>query len=790
MKETTPNVQPPLIQLGRRKTAEKDFETHVDPVCKMLVKPDAAAGKYTYKNSIYYFCAVGCLNKFRQTPDAFLNPNRAAEPMSAAAEEETQYTCPMDPEIVQNNAGICPICGMALEPMIFSLDAAPDPEYIDMKRRFRICAGLTAPVFVLAMAETLPDFHSLISPQTSLWIQFALATPVVVYGGLPFFERGWNSIISRRPNMFTLIAVGTGAAYLFSLAALFFPQIFPAAMRDAHSNLIGAYFEAAAVIVTLVLLGQILELRARAETSGALRELLQLAPKTAVVIFDDQTEAVIEIKDLLKGAKVRVRAHEQVPTDGVIVEGATSIDESMLTGEAMPIEKSLGAAVIGGTLNGNRTFVMRATRVGGATLLSQIVKMVGEAQRSRAPVQRLADRAAAFFVPAVVATAFAAFTVWAVLGNFSFALAAAVSVLIIACPCALGLATPMSIMVGTGRGAKAGVLIKRAEALEILDKVTVVAIDKTGTLTSGRPKLQNIMTNDELRMTNDEILQLAASLEKASEHPLAAAFLEAARERNVALATVENFESTVGKGISGIIDGRKIRLGSERIAFEKSAALSEIYPEAEKFRGAGETVMFLTIDGTPAGLFSVADSIKESAAAAIADLRRQNIEVVMLTGDNRKTAETIARKLGIETVFADVLPAEKARKIKELQAQGKIVAMAGDGVNDAPALVAANVGIAMGTGTDVAIESADITLLQGDLRGILRARRLSKATIRNIRQNLFFAFAYNLIGVPIAAGALFPIFGITLSPMIASAAMTFSSFSVIMNALRLRNIKL
>jgi Cu+-exporting ATPase len=810
---------PPIVQLGRRKVSENDFETHVDPVCKMLVKPETAAGNYQYKNTTYYFCSVGCLGKFRQTPATFLNPNHKAEPMDDAA-EGVEYTCPMHPEIVQIGPGVCPICGMALEPKTFSLDDAPDPEYMDMKRRFRISAVLTSPVFALAMAEMLPNFHQLVSPNLSLWIQFILATPVVWWGGFPFFVRGWNSIINRRPNMFTLIAIGTGAAYLFSIVALFAPNIFPETMRDAHSGLIAAYFESAAVITTLVLLGQVLELRARSQTSSAIKELLGLAPTTATVVFDDGTEAEIELKGLQKGATLRVKANEKIPTDGEIVEGSTTIDESMVTGEPIPVEKTIGDKVIGGTINGRRAFTMRAEKIGSETLLSQIVRMVGEAQRSRAPIQRLADSVSGYFVPAVVLVAFLSFVVWLIFGSFASAIVAAVSVLIIACPCALGLATPMSVMVGTGRGAKSGVLIKKAEALEILEKVNVIVVDKTGTLTEGKPRLRNVIARrdgkfnlpdlngsqlESLDSDEKELLRLAASLEKQSEHPLAEAIVKGAEEQHIKLAKVEDFESFTGKGVSGTIEGRKIALGNDKMFRREEPAknsgiqtfnitdISEnppITPHIEAMRESGQTIMFITVDGGLRGMIGVADTIKESAKAAIDELHRQNIEVVMLTGDNVVTAEAVAKKLNIDQVFADVLPDEKAAKIKELQARNKIVAMAGDGVNDAPALAQAHVGIAMGTGTDVAIESADITLLKGDLRGILKARNLSKATMKNIRQNLFFAFVYNVVGVPIAAGVLFPVFGILLSPMIASAAMTFSSVSVIMNALRLRNLNL
>jgi Cu+-exporting ATPase len=759
----------------------------IDPVCGMSVATETAAGKYDFAGETYYFCSNGCLNKFRQNPRAFLEERK--EEKLEAESLGVEYTCPMHPEIVQIGPGSCPLCGMALEPKVFTLDDAPDPEYIDMKRRFWISAVLTLPVFAMAMAEMLPNFHTIVSPKISIWIQFILATPVVLWGGFPFFQRALASIKNASPNMFTLIAIGTGAAFLFSLFALFLPDLFPATMRDEHTNLIAAYFEAAAVITTLVLLGQVLELRARSQTSSAIKELLGLAPETAIVVFEDGTESEIALKDVQIGAKLRVKANEKIPTDGVIVEGETSIDESMVTGESIPVEKASGDKIIGGTINGRRGFLMRAEKVGSDTLLAQIVRMVGEAQRSRAPIQRLVDIVSAYFVPAVIIVAIIAFVVWFVFAGFASALVAAVSVLIIACPCALGLATPMSIMVGTGHGARHGVLVKKAEALEILEKVNTIVVDKTGTLTTGKPRLQSIITNYELRITEDELLKLAASLEKSSEHPLAEAIIKGAEERNIELVKVENFESVTGKGISGTIEGKKILLGNSKMMRENDVDFSQD-EKAERLQAEGQTVMFIAVDGKLAGFLGVADTIKESAKDAIAELHRQKIEVVMMTGDNAKTAEAVANKLGIDKVFADVLPEQKAEKVKELQLQGKIVAMAGDGVNDAPALAQAEVGIAMGTGTDVAMESADITLLKGDLRGILRAKRLSEATMKNIRQNLFFAFIYNLIGVPIAAGALYPIFGLLLSPMIASAAMTFSSVSVILNALRLRNIKL
>ena len=757
----------------------------VDPVCGMSVQPETAAGKYEFEGKTYYFCSGGCLTRFRQDPQQFLKQKKNERLHGES--KGVEYTCPMHPEIVQIGPGSCPICGMALEPKEITLDDGPDPEYVDMSRRFWISAVLTLPVFALAMGEMLPNFHTVVSAKTSVWIQFVLATPVVLWGGLPFFQRAWASVKNLSPNMFTLIAIGVGAAYLFSLVALFLPNLFPASMRNEHTALIATYFEAAAVITTLVLLGQVLELRARSQTSSAIKELLGLAPETATVIFDDGTEAEIPLKDVQLGAKLRVKANEKIPTDGVIIDGETSIDESMVTGESIPVEKSVGDRVIGGTINGRRGLVMKAEKVGNDTLLAQIVRMVGEAQRSRAPIQRLADLVSAYFVPAVIVVAIVAFAIWLIFGSFAYAMVAAVSVLIIACPCALGLATPMSIMVGTGHGAKHGVLVKKAEALEILEKVNSIVVDKTGTLTEGKPRLQGVIALD--GASEDEVLRLAASLERSSEHPLAEAIIRGAVEQKVEFAKVDGFESVTGKGIVGQIDGKKVLLGNAKLMIEHGVDFPSD-ARADELRSDGQTVMLIAADGKPFGLVGVADTIKESAKAAIDELHRQRIEVVMMTGDTAITADAVSKKLRIDKVFADVLPEQKAEKIKELQAKGKIVAMAGDGVNDAPALAQADVGIAMGTGTDVAMESADITLLKGDLRGILRAKRLSEATMKNIRQNLFFAFIYNLIGVPIAAGVLYPIFGLLLSPMIASAAMTFSSVSVIVNALRLRNVKL
>lgn len=772
-------------------TAEHHFDPNpavqlsaIDPVCGMTVDPGTAAGSNIHDGKTYHFCSTGCLAKFKADPTKFLDPQPSAEQSL-----DVEYTCPMHPEIVQIGPGSCPKCGMALEPKEVSLDDRPDPEFVDMKRRFWISAVLTLPVFLLAMGEMFPAFHSVISPKISIWIQFVLATPVVLWGGLPFFERGVQSIKNLSPNMFTLIGIGTGASYLLSLAALFFSDLFPAAMRDSHTGMVPGYFESAAVITTLVLLGQVLELRARSQTSSAIKELLRLAPETATVVRHDGSEETIDLKHVHAGHVLRVKANEKIPTDGEIIEGETSIDESMVTGESIPVEKSAGSKVIGGTINGNRSFLMRAEKVGGDTLLAQIVRMVGEAQRSRAPIQRLADVVSAYFVPAVIVAAIIAFAVWFFLGSLSYAIVAAVSVLIIACPCALGLATPMSIMVGTGHGAKNGVLVKKAEALETLEKVNVIVVDKTGTLTSGKPTVTNIIATD--GVSEKDLLSAAATLESLSEHPLASAIVAAAKERGIQLETATDFQSVTGQGLEGIVRGQMIKIGGDGI-IPAGKANADLLDRSAKLRFEGQIVVFVTIDGLPAGLISVTDPIKASAKAAIAELHRQNIEVVMMTGDNRTTALGVAKQLGIEPdqVIAGVMPQDKAAKVKELQSRGKIVAMAGDGVNDAPALAQADVGIAFASGTDVAIESADITLLRPDLDGILKARNLSRGTMRNIRQNLFFAFIYNIVGVPIAAGILFPVFGILLSPMIASAAMTFSSVSVISNALRLRRAKL
>ncbi len=785
------------IQISRKRSTNDDTRIdkkgmHIDPVCKMMVGLETAAGEFEYEGEKYYFCSNGCREKFAADPKAYLQESPAKDQESKVQnpKSEIEYTCPMHPQIVQIGPGSCPICGMALEPKEITLSDAPDPEFLDMKRRLWISAVLTVPVFILAMGEMLPDFHGLISPQSSLWLQFILATPVVLWGGWPFFVRAWASVLNRSPNMFTLIAIGTGAAYLLSLAALFVPGFFPATMSDMHTGLIPAYFESAAVITTLVLLGQVLELRARSQTSSAIKELLRLAPETATVVKKDGSEEVVDLRHILAGQTLRVKANEKVPTDGAIIDGETSIDESMVTGESMPVEKSSGSNVIGGTINGNRPFTMRAEKVGSETLLSQIVKMVGEAQRSRAPIQRLADVVAAYFVPAVIIAAAIAFVIWIIFGSLAYAIVAAVSVLIIACPCALGLATPMSIMVGTGHGAKNGVLIKKASALETLEKVNTIVVDKTGTLTEGNPSVQNIVPTN--GYVEEDVLRIAASVEKSSEHPLAHSIIARANTLRLEFAKVEHVQSITGEGIVGTIDGKTIKIGNERLVSEE--AVSQAPPDfRETLRiilEKGQTVMLVSVDDRIAGLIGVADAIKPSARNAVDELHNLGIEVVMMTGDNGATANAVAHEVGIEKVFAGVTPQDKAAKVKELQSQGRIVAMAGDGVNDAPALAQADVGLAFASGTDVAIESADITLLRPDLSGILKARNLSRATMKNIRQNLFFAFVYNIVGVPIAAGALFPIFGLLLSPMIASAAMTFSSVSVIANALRLRNLKL
>ncbi len=708
----------------------------------------------------------------------------------AAVPEGTIYTCPMHPQIRQIGPGACPICGMALEPEVASLDAPPNPELADMTRRFWIGGVLTLPAFVLEMGGHLVGGHGWVDQTLSNWIQLVFATPVVIWAGWPFFVRGWQSLVTRNLNMFTLIAMGTGVAYGYSLVGTIAPGIFPATFRG-HGGAVSVYFEAAAVITVLVLLGQVLELRAREATSGAIKALLQLAPKTARLVDHDGADHEVQIDSLKVGDKLRVRPGEKVPVDGVILEGRSALDESLVTGESMPVTKETGGKVIAGTLNQSGSFVMRADKVGRDTLLSQIVKMVAEAQRSRAPIQRLADQVAGWFVPTVIVVALVAFGVWAMFGpepRMAFGLVAAVSVLIIACPCALGLATPMSIMVGVGRGAQAGVLIKNAEALERMEKIDTLVVDKTGTLTEGKPKVVSIIATGGFQEA--DILRLAASVERASEHPLADAVVRAARERNLDLGKVEEFDSPTGKGATGKVDGKTVVLGNANFLTSLGIEIRFLDQQGERLRGEGATVINIAVDGKLAGLFAIADPVKPSTPDALKALAAEGIKVIMLTGDNRTTANAVARKLGIADVEAEVLPDQKSAVVAKLQKAGRVVAMAGDGVNDAPALAAAEVGIAMGTGTDVAMESAGITLLGGDLGGIVRARRLSQATMSNIRQNLFFAFIYNAAGIPIAAGILYPHFGILLSPIIAAAAMALSSVSVVGNALRLRVTRL
>lgn len=700
------------------------------------------------------------------------------------------YTCPMHPQVRQIGPGNCPICGMALEPEVITAETGPSPELLDMRRRFWIGLVLTVPVLALEMGGHLTNLHMLLGAQTSNWLQLVFATPVVLWAGAPFFERAWRSIVTPHLNMFTLIAMGTGVAWVYSVVATVAPGLFPVTFQSGGGS-VAVYFEAAAVITVLVLLGQVLELQAREQTGGAIRALLDLAPKTARRIRSDGADEDIALEAVAVGDRLRVRPGEKVPVDGTLVEGRSSIDESMITGESMPITKEVGANLIGGTMNQTGGFVMEAGKVGRDTMLSQIVRMVADAQRSRAPIQRLADEVSGWFVPVVIIIAVIAFATWMAFGpepRFAHGLVAAVAVLIIACPCALGLATPMSIMVGVGRGAQLGVLIKNAEALERFEKIDTLVVDKTGTLTEGKPKVTSIATTEGL--TESELLRVAATLERASEHPLAAAIVDAANERGVALGTAEDFDSPVGKGVTGAVEGRKIIIGSHRIMAEENVDVSSLTDKAEALRGEGATVIFTAIDGRVAGLFAISDPIKATTPAAVQALLKESVRVVMLTGDNKTTANAVARKLGITEVEAEILPEHKSKIVARLRKEGRIVAMAGDGVNDAPALAAADVGIAMGTGTDVAIESAGVTLLKGDLQGIVRARQLSHATMKNIRQNLFFAFIYNAAGVPVAAGVLYPAFGLLLSPIIAAAAMALSSVSVIGNALRLRGVRI
>jgi len=762
-----------------------------DPVCGMKVDPAASKHHFDYRGETFHFCSAGCRTKFAADPRTYLDKaNPQAKASKAHVPEGTIYTCPMHPQIRQVGPGSCPICGMALEPEVASPDAGPNPELADMTRRFWIGAVLAVPPVVLEMGGHLVGSHGWIDPTLSNWIQLVFATPVVLWAGWPFFVRGWQSIVTRNLNMFTLIAMGTGVAYLYSLVGTIAPQSFPETFRD-HGGAVAVYFEAASVITVLVLLGQVLELRARDVTSGAIKALLQLAPKTARRVGDDDTDHEVDIDALKVGDRLRVRPGEKVPVDGVILEGRSALDESLVTGESMPVTKEAGDKVIAGTLNQSGGFVMRADKVGRETLLSQIVQMVADAQRSRAPIQRLADQVAGWFVPAVIIVALAAFAAWAIFGpepRMAFGLVAAVSVLIIACPCALGLATPMSIMVGVGRGAQAGVLIKNAEALERMEKIDTLVVDKTGTLTEGKPKVVSIVPAAGFEENN--LLRLAASVERASEHPLAEAIVRAAKERHLEFAPVEGFDSPTGKGATGKVGGESIVLGNTNYLASIGIEGAALDGDAERLRADGATVVNIAIDGKLAGLFAIADPVKSSTPEALKALHAEGIKVIMLTGDNRTTANAVARRLGISEIEADVLPDQKSAVVAKLRGSGRFVAMAGDGVNDAPALAAADVGIAMGTGTDVAMESAGVTLLKGDLTGIVRARKLSQATMGNIRQNLFFAFIYNAAGIPIAAGVLYPAFGILLSPIIAAAAMALSSVSVVGNALRLRATKL
>ncbi|PZQ83303.1 MAG: haloacid dehalogenase [Ancylobacter novellus] len=758
-----------------------------DPVCGMDVDPHTATLKADHKGITYYFCAPGCRSKFIANPDKYLGDKAPAEPVP----EGTEYTCPMHPEIRQIGPGSCPICGMALEPSLVSLDDGPNHELIDMTRRFWVGLALALPVFALEMgAHLVPALHHAVPPGVSNWIQLVLATPVVLWAGWPFFVRGGQSLVTRNLNMFTLIAIGTGVAYLYSLIAVLAPGIFPPAFRGADGT-VAVYFEAAAVITVLVLLGQVLELRAREQTSGAIKALLDLAPKTARRINADESEDEIPLDEVAVGDRLRVRPGEKVPVDGKVAEGRSALDEALVTGESMPVTKAEGDHVIGGTLNRSGGLVIVAEKVGRDTMLARIVQMVAEAQRSRAPIQRLADQVAGWFVPLVVACAILAFIAWAVWGpdpRFAHALIAAVAVLIIACPCALGLATPMSIMVGVGRGAQMGVLIKNAEALERMEKVDTLVVDKTGTLTEGAPSLTAIVPAEGFEEA--DVLRLAAAVERPSEHPLARAVVMAAQARGLDIPKVRGFDSPVGKGAYGLVEGKRVMLGSAAFLRELGIETSALAASADALRREGASVIFVGINGKAAAALAIADPIKASTPQALKDLAAEGIRVVMLTGDNRVTAEAVARRLGITEVEADVAPDQKAAVVAKLKAEGRVVAMAGDGVNDAPALAGADVGIAMGSGTDVAIESAGVTLLRGDLGGIVTARRLSQATMRNIRQNLFFAFIYNGAGVPIAAGVLYPVFGLLLSPMIAALAMSLSSVSVIGNALRLRATRL
>jgi P-type Cu+ transporter len=784
---------PGLITLGNTSSIpmmpNPAAQRHVDPVCGMTVRPETAAGSQVHGGKTYYFCSTGCLAKFRQDPSAFLIPpaQRVTKPTVVPPGSRVEYICPMDPEVVATEPGACPICGMALEPKIVTLEERPNPELIDMTRRFWISLGPAVLVMILAMAEMIPGvtLERVVDGSMNNWIQLVLATPAVLWGGWPFFERAWNSIVHRAPNMFTLIGLGTGAAYLYSVLATIVPGILPASFHGPDGS-VPVYFEAAAIITVLVLLGQVLELRARGQTTSAMKALLRLAPKTARRIGENGQENDVSLDQVRVGDRLRVRPGERVPVDGVVIEGASAVDESMVTGESLPVEKAPGAPVTGGTINGAGSILMKAERVGRDTLLARIVQMVSDAQRSRAPIQRIADRVAGYFVPAVVAVSIVTSIAWALWGpepRLAYALVNAVAVLIIACPCALGLATPMSIMVGTGRGATTGVLIRKAEALEVLGKVDTLVFDKTGTLTEGKPKLVSIRFVPPWH--DIEVLRLAASLERRSEHPVASAVIAGAEQRGLAPGAVREFRSVTGYGVTGLVDEHSVAVGTAALLREQlnvtDPGLAVLEEEAARLRAEGQTTVFVAVDGKAAGLLGVADPVKSSTPEAVRLLKEQGVHMVMVTGDHQLTAEAVAGQLGITDVHAGVLPEQKGRIIADLKSQGRVVA---------PALALAHVGIAMGTGTDIAMESAGMTLVKGDLRALVRAIRLSRATMKNIRQNLFFAFVYNLAGVPVAAGVLYPLWGLLLSPMIASAAMTFSSVSVIANALRLRHVDL
>jgi Cu+-exporting ATPase len=790
---------------------DKKALTAIDPVCGMTVDTSKAAGSLSHNGETYFFCSHHCLERFRQDSESFLTKNRnpaarqgAEAPLSNQSRQEIapsltlasqprgiEYTCPMHPEILRNGPGSCPICGMALEPRTISLEEKENPELIDMTRRFWVSVALALPVFLMGMSDFIPGrpLERIVSAETLGWIQLVMTTPVVLWCGWPFFVRAWQSIINRSLNMFTLIGLGVGVAYIYSVVAKLFPNVFPSSFREM--GVVPLYFEAAAVITALVLLGQVLELKARSRTGLAIRALLELAPKTARQILPDGNEADVALDQVAVGDHLRVRPGEKIPVDGVVIEGLSAIDESMVTGEPIPVEKLAGDRVIGATVNTTGALVIRAERVGADTLLARIVEMVADAQRSRAPIQKLADLVAGYFVPIVIVVAILTFAIWAMVGpepRLAHALINSVAVMIIACPCALGLATPMSIMVVMGKGASAGVLFRNAEAIETMRNIDTLVVDKTGTLTQGKPTLVSVVTAK--GFDESELLRLAASLERASEHPLAAAIVAGAKEHGVELVKVESFDSITGKGVHGRIEGREVALGNRALLDQLAVDPGDLSERAEAMRINGESVMYVVIDKRIAGIIAIADPIKASTPEAIQALHEDGIRLVMLTGDSVTTARAVAAKLSIEDVVAEVLPDQKVDAVKRLQSQGRMVAMAGDGINDAPALAQANVGIAMGTGTDVAMESAGVTLVKGDLRGIVRARRLSQATMRNIKQNLFWAFVYNSVGVPIAAGVLYPFFGILLSPMIAAAAMSFSSVSVIGNALRLRSTRL